>query len=238
VAAVTADATVEIPPDWVPWHALLYWVLWIIRRDYQPEFDETAAKLLMPDVVLALRHDVDNRTEPRLGLYEHDRFIEEIDWLDKYVVENWSTGLVRRRVPRAGEPPAFTLAAHWDWLMNAVRQVAPQEHSPSRAKRGAPRRNAEAKPHHRLYSEVAAEIKRWLRENRNNRRGQGDLLIHLQGKAREESGLRKRATGQGRRVGPASMGCFLDKWPIEDWPSDSQLRRWIKKLWPASRPIK
>jgi hypothetical protein len=136
VAAVTADATAEIPPDWVPWHALLYWVPWIVRRYYRPEFDEATAKRWMPDVVQALRHDVDDRIKPRLGLWEVQasgedalaggRFVEEIDWLDNYVVESWSTGSVQRRVPQEGDPPGFTLAAHWDWLMTAVQQVARQ----------------------------------------------------------------------------------------------------------------
>jgi hypothetical protein len=75
-------------------------------------------------VVLALRHEVDNRTEPRLGLWDRGRFVEEIDWLDNYVVEDWSTGLVRRRAPRADDPPAFTLAAHWVWLRAAVTRAA------------------------------------------------------------------------------------------------------------------
>jgi hypothetical protein len=112
---------------------LLYWVIWITRRYYQPEFDKTAAKQWMPDVVLALRHDVDNRREPRLGLWDQDRFIGEIDWLDNYVVDDWSTGLVRRRVPEVGDPPGFTLAAHWAWLMTAVRQVVQQAGLPQPA---------------------------------------------------------------------------------------------------------
>jgi hypothetical protein len=130
------DSDDAVPPEWVPWRALLYWVVWIVRRYYRPEFDEATAKRWMPDVVQALRHDVDNRIEPRLGLWEVQasgedalaggRFVEEIDWLDNYVVESWSTGSVQRRVPQEGDPPGFTLAAHWVWLMTAVQQVAQQ----------------------------------------------------------------------------------------------------------------
>jgi hypothetical protein len=122
---VTADDTDDaVPPEWVPWHALLYWVVWIVRRYYQPELEEVIAKRWMPDVVLALRHEVDNRIEPRLGLWDRGRFVEEIDWLDNYVVEDWSTGVVRHRASRANDPPTFTLAAHWAWLRAAVTRAA------------------------------------------------------------------------------------------------------------------
>jgi hypothetical protein len=122
---VTADD--DIPPEWVPWFELLRWVIWIARRCHALELDEASVKRLVPDVVLALRHKVDERKEPRLGLCDHGQFVGEIGWLVDYDVD-WRTGRTQRVDHLEDDPPhlrdrTFTLAVAWDWLVAAVKQA-------------------------------------------------------------------------------------------------------------------
>jgi hypothetical protein len=117
----------DIPPEWVPWFELLRWVIWIARRYHALELDEGSAKRLIPDVVLALRHKVDERTEPRLGLWDRGQFVGEIGWLSDYRID-WRTGRTQRVDHLEDDPPhlrdqTFTLAVAWDWLTVAVKQA-------------------------------------------------------------------------------------------------------------------
>jgi hypothetical protein len=104
-------------------------------------------------------------------------------------------------------------------------QRRPSTDPPANVRRGKPRSSRNS-----LMPKAVGEIKGWLRENRSNRKGQRELLIHLQGKDQEaqRSGERPETTRFLARTGR----------PVEEWPSESSLRRAIKKFWPKDRPIK
>jgi hypothetical protein len=123
----------DIPPEWVPWFELLRWVIWIAHHYHG--IDEGRARHLIPHVVVALRHKVDERVEPRLGLWDqhdqdHGQFVGEILWISHYHVD-WKTGWTQR-VHHLEEDPLhlrnrrFVVAAAWDWLVAAVKQAVEQ----------------------------------------------------------------------------------------------------------------